>query len=187
MGTSAYQHHPCAQQKHWFGRKHLHQIVKVFLGIDSYIRFVKRGSAPRSVSAPSRKPSAPSSTALATSVASARVGRGVAAIVSHSRVTSTGLPSTLQPAITYLHRPATQVVMTQGHGLSLICSTNVILYTSHVIWRHGEAGVAAYHRTTLGRTHMRIGPTLWDIYTRTSARAPSSLAPRPSPGCRARR
>ncbi len=58
--------------------------------------------APLNVSAPSRKPSAPSSTALATSVASARVGRGALVIVSHSRVTSTGMPTTLHAEITAL-------------------------------------------------------------------------------------
>ena len=47
---------------------------------------------PRSVSAPSRKASAPSMMALATSVASARVGRGELDIVSTSRVTMMGLP-----------------------------------------------------------------------------------------------
>mmetsp|Transcript_22192 Transcript_22192/g.37951 ORF Transcript_22192/g.37951 Transcript_22192/m.37951 type:complete len:221 (-) Transcript_22192:525-1187(-) len=54
------------------------------------------GYLPRSVSAPSRKPSAPSNTALATSVASARVGRGPETMVSTTRVMSTGLPTRLQ-------------------------------------------------------------------------------------------
>jgi hypothetical protein len=45
---------------------------------------------PRSVSDPSRMASAPSSTALATSVASARVGRGLSVMLSHTRFTITG-------------------------------------------------------------------------------------------------
>mmetsp|Transcript_6339 Transcript_6339/g.18215 ORF Transcript_6339/g.18215 Transcript_6339/m.18215 type:complete len:220 (-) Transcript_6339:694-1353(-) len=60
---------------------------------------VKTGFLPRSVSAPSRKASAPSITALATSVASARVGRGLLPMVSTSRVMMTGLPRMLQLAI----------------------------------------------------------------------------------------
>ena len=51
------------------------------------------GKRPRSVSAPSRNASVPSSTAFATSVASARVGRGLTSIVSTMRVMITGLPA----------------------------------------------------------------------------------------------
>ena len=52
-------------------------------------------NCPRRVSAPSMMASAPSSTALATSVASARVGRGVSVMVSTTRVMTTGLPAWL--------------------------------------------------------------------------------------------
>ena len=50
------------------------------------------GNCPSSVSRPSSSPSAPSSTMLATSVASARVGRGAKHIESIRRVTMQGLP-----------------------------------------------------------------------------------------------
>mmetsp|Transcript_41285 Transcript_41285/g.74231 ORF Transcript_41285/g.74231 Transcript_41285/m.74231 type:complete len:201 (-) Transcript_41285:144-746(-) len=60
------------------------------------VRIVCTGYSPRRVSAPSNMPSTPSSTALATSVASARVGRGVLAIVSTTRVMKAGLPTMLQ-------------------------------------------------------------------------------------------
>mmetsp|Transcript_1930 Transcript_1930/g.4861 ORF Transcript_1930/g.4861 Transcript_1930/m.4861 type:complete len:354 (-) Transcript_1930:171-1232(-) len=53
------------------------------------------GYSPRKVSCPRITPSAPLSTRLATSVASARVGRGTSTIESHSRVTNTGLPRRL--------------------------------------------------------------------------------------------
>ena len=70
--------------------------------LQNRIRVHDTSFAPLNVSAPRRKPSAPSSTALATSVASARVGRGALVIVSHSRVTSTGMPTTLHAEITAL-------------------------------------------------------------------------------------
>mmetsp|Transcript_11605 Transcript_11605/g.29749 ORF Transcript_11605/g.29749 Transcript_11605/m.29749 type:complete len:256 (-) Transcript_11605:849-1616(-) len=60
------------------------------------VRTVSTGYRPRSVSAPSRMPSTPSRTAFATSVASARVGLGVLAIVSTTRVMNAGLPTMLQ-------------------------------------------------------------------------------------------
>lgn len=56
---------------------------------------------PRSVSAPSMTQSAPSSTAFATSVASARVGRGALTMVSTMRVTMQGLPRRLQLVVTF--------------------------------------------------------------------------------------
>mmetsp|Transcript_1725 Transcript_1725/g.7685 ORF Transcript_1725/g.7685 Transcript_1725/m.7685 type:complete len:280 (-) Transcript_1725:377-1216(-) len=51
------------------------------------------GKLPSRVSRPSSKPSAPSSTMLATSVASARVGRGAKIMLSIKRVTMQGLPT----------------------------------------------------------------------------------------------
>mmetsp|Transcript_22978 Transcript_22978/g.58773 ORF Transcript_22978/g.58773 Transcript_22978/m.58773 type:complete len:367 (-) Transcript_22978:75-1175(-) len=59
------------------------------------VRTVSTGYLPRKVSDPSSTPSAPSSTRLATSVASARVGRGASVMVSTTRVTNTGLPMEL--------------------------------------------------------------------------------------------
>mmetsp|Transcript_22889 Transcript_22889/g.58376 ORF Transcript_22889/g.58376 Transcript_22889/m.58376 type:complete len:221 (-) Transcript_22889:728-1390(-) len=63
--------------------------------MEATVRTASSGYLPRRVSAPSRMPSTPSSTALATSVASARVGRGVLTMVSTTRVMSTGLPTRL--------------------------------------------------------------------------------------------
>lgn len=65
------------------------------LQMDATVLTVSTGYLPLSVSAPSRMPSTPSSTALATSVASARVGRGVLTMVSTTRVMITGLPTRL--------------------------------------------------------------------------------------------
>mmetsp|Transcript_28444 Transcript_28444/g.70074 ORF Transcript_28444/g.70074 Transcript_28444/m.70074 type:complete len:214 (-) Transcript_28444:678-1319(-) len=52
------------------------------------------GNMPSSVSSPSSRPSAPSSTMLAMSVASARVGRGAEIMLSIRRVTMHGRPTT---------------------------------------------------------------------------------------------
>ena len=66
------------------------------LQMEATVLTVSTGYLPLSVSAPSRMPSTPSRTAFATSVASARVGRGVLTMVSTTRVISTGLPTRLQ-------------------------------------------------------------------------------------------
>mmetsp|Transcript_25267 Transcript_25267/g.47780 ORF Transcript_25267/g.47780 Transcript_25267/m.47780 type:complete len:213 (-) Transcript_25267:932-1570(-) len=65
------------------------------LQMDSTVRTDRAAWSPRSVSAPNKIPSAPSSTMLATSVASARVGRGLEVMLSITRVMITGLPARL--------------------------------------------------------------------------------------------
>ena len=64
----------------------------------STVATVATGCLPRSVSAPSRIASTPSRTAFATSVASARVGRGAVTMVSTTRVMRMGLPARLAAA-----------------------------------------------------------------------------------------
>lgn len=64
------------------------------------ISTVPTGCLPRSVSAPSMMASAPSRTAFAMSVASARVGRGAETIESHTRVTIALFPRRLHASST---------------------------------------------------------------------------------------